>query len=116
MNWEVNLGSLLIVASVIFSAGGFYAVSRWENQRNKEDMKRINAELKEDITDIKADLKKLNEVVVNVALQNQRLDNQGERVNGLEQRFDSRMNALERRWEELRRGEGIITERPRAGA
>jgi len=43
--------------------------------------------MKEDIADIKFDLKALNKVVMDVALQNQRLDNQGERLNVIEKRF-----------------------------
>jgi hypothetical protein len=100
MNWEVNVGSLLIVASIIFSAGGFYAVSRRDEKQNKIDVDRISKDLKDDINDIKSDLKALNKVVMDVALQNQRLDQQEERLNLLDKRFD-----------ELRRGEGLITER-----
>jgi uncharacterized membrane-anchored protein len=55
-----------------------------------------------DINDIKADLKALNNVVIQVATQNQRIDNMGDRVNRLESR-------VEKRWDELRRGEGLIT-------
>lgn len=93
MNWELNLSSLIVAASVIFSAGGFYWVSKGDNKR-----------MKEDIADIKTDLKTLNKVVMDVALQNQRLDNQADRITLLEKRFESR-------WDELRRGEGLIEKR-----
>lgn len=53
---------------------------------------------KSDIVEIKMDLKILNKVITDVALQNQRLDNQGDRLN----RIDIRMD-------ELRHGRGYIT-------
>jgi hypothetical protein len=98
MTWDLNLGSLLIVASVIFSAGGFYYASRGDQRR-----------MKEDIDDIKLDLKALNKVVMDVALQNARIDNLAQAATQREKRNDERFLALERRWEELRRGDGIIT-------
>lgn len=110
MNWELNLGSLLIVASVIFSAGGFYAATRSQVAQAKKD----NDALKEDISDIKTDLKTLNKVVMDVALQNQRLDNQAERITQIEKRSDARLLALETRWDEVRRGEGLIVDRSRS--
>jgi hypothetical protein len=100
MNWEVNLGNLLVVASILFSAGGFYAVSRWDSKQIKIDLNRTNREIKEDITDIKVDLKTLNKVVMDVAVQNQRLDNQAERISLLEKRNDERLTGLERRYDE----------------
>lgn len=100
MNWELNLSSLIVAATVVFSAGGFYYASRGDNKR-----------IKDDITDIKTDLKTLNKVVMDVALQNQRLDNQADRITQVERRSDERLTSLERRWDEVRRGEGLITER-----
>ena len=103
MDWSsINAGVLLTVCSIVFSAGAFYAVSRRDAQTIRSDLQRTNAEMKEDIADIKFDLKALNKVVMDVALQNQRLDNQGERLNVIEKRFEAR-------WDELRRGEGLIT-------
>lgn len=123
MNWEVNVGSLLVVASVIFSAGGFYAVSRRDsrqtkidlensNKQIKTDLEKSNLDLKEDITDIKADLKTLNKVVVDIAVQNKIIDNLAQTVAQSEKRTDERFAGLERRWEEIRRGEGLIEKRP----
>src|SRR5258706_11941241 len=99
---SINAGVLLTVGSIVFSAGAFYAVSRRDAQAIRSDLIRTNAEMKEDIADIKFDLKALNKVVMDVALQNQRLDNQGERLNVIEKRFEAR-------WDELRRGEGVVT-------
>lgn len=105
---NLNLGTLIVALTIVFSAGGFYAVSRVETRRTREDFKTLKTDLGTDISDIKADLKALNKVIIDVALQNQRLDGQGDRMNALERRSDERMSALERRWEELRRGEGMI--------
>ena len=93
MDMTLTLGEIVIAGSVLFSAGGFYYVSRGDNKR-----------MKDDIADIKSDLKTLNKVVMDVALQNQRIDN-------LEHRIDERFAAFEHRWDELRRGEGLIRER-----
>lgn len=89
MDWTVNIGQIGTIGAIIFAAGGFY----YGSQR-----------MKLDITEIKADLKMLNKVVMDVALQNQRIDN-------LEHRIDERFGALEHRWDEVRRGEGLIRER-----
>lgn len=93
----LKAGDLLIAATIIFSAGGFYYVSRSDNRR-----------MREDIIDIKVDMKMLAKVVTEQAVQTQRLDNYGERLNTIEKRTDERLAAAERRWEEVRRGEGMI--------
>src|ERR1700752_4580000 len=111
MNLDFTLGEASIVASILFTAGGYYVASRIQGKQIKIDLDRSNKDLKEDITDIKTDLKTLNKVVIDVALQNQRLDNQAERISILEKRNDERLTGLERRWEEVRRGEGLITEK-----
>ena len=100
MDTTLSLSTLITAATIIFTAGGFYYATRGDNQR-----------MKSDITDIKADLKKLNDVIVNVALQNQRLDNQADRITSIEKRMDERLTAMEHRWDEVRRGEGLIRER-----
>jgi hypothetical protein len=104
----LNIGTLVVALTIVFSAGGFYAVSRVETRRTREDIGNIRTDLSADISDIKADLKALNKVIVDVALQNQRLDNQSDRINSFEKRFDERMGGMDRRWEELRRGEGMV--------
>src|SRR5258708_5044167 len=98
MDWTLNIGSLVVATSVVFSAGGFYYVSRADAKRIRDDLKKVNDDLKEDIVDIKSDLKALNKVVTEVAVQTQRLDNQ-----------DRRLSVMETRWDEVRRGEGLIT-------
>ncbi len=60
--------------------------------------------MRDDITDIKSDLKALNKVIMDVAVQDQRITN-------LEKRTDERLGAVERRWEEVRLGEGMIVSR-----
>lgn len=97
---SINAGVMLTVGSIVFSAGAFYAVSRRDAQATRADMLRMNGEVKDDINDIKSDLKALNKVMMDVAVQNTRLDNQ-----------DKRLTAMETRWDEVRRGEGLITGR-----
>lgn len=116
MDMTLTLGEIVIASTIVFSAGGFYAATREQAKQAKKDKeaqaaqaKKDNDALQGDITDIKADLKTLNKVVMDVALQNQRLDNQAERITQIERRSDERLTSLERRWDEVRRGEGLIT-------
>lgn len=68
---------------------------------------RVEVNLKrqsEDIGDMKADIKNLNQVMTTVALQAQRLDMMTDRINSSDKRYD----VLDRRFDELRRGRGFI--------
>ena len=84
IDWTINLGNMISIGAVLVMVGKFYA-----------DNRRAGA----DISDIKADIKSLNAVVTQVALQNQRLDNQGTQLAQVRQEIS-----------ELRRGEGLITQ------
>ena len=75
--WEISLGTLVTSATVLFTVAGFY----W---RQTLDSK----QLKEDIHDIKADLRVLNKVIVDMAVQTQRLDSLYDKVILFERRFD----------------------------
>lgn len=86
ITWEISLGNLLTSVSILFIGAGFY----WQTLYDSKVFKR-------DILDIKTDLKVLNKLVTDIALQNQRLDNQGERLNNIDRHID-----------EMRRGEGFI--------
>jgi hypothetical protein len=83
---SISLGNLFTIAVVVFSAGGFYVATR----SGMTSMS--NAIL--GLTD---DVKELSKVVTAVAVQNQRIENVGERL-----------NMIERRYDELRHGEGLI--------
>jgi hypothetical protein len=83
---SISLGNLFTIAIVIFSAGGFYVATR----------SGMNS-MAESITLLTIDIKELSKVVTTVAVQNQRIDNFGERL-----------NIIERRYDELRHGEGLI--------
>lgn len=85
-NPEITAGALITIASILFVATGFY----WQTLN---DSRRF----KSDITDIKMDLKTLNKVITDLAIQTTRLDTQGERINRLDARID-----------ELRHGKGFI--------
>ena len=81
-----NVSSLIAICAAFLAVGGFY----W----------RLIYELKhfrEDVIDIKLDLKQLNKVIMDLALQNQRLDNQGTQL--------TRMAA---EIEDLRHGKGFV--------
>lgn len=58
---------------------------------------------------------RIGDLITKVALQQQRLDNQSERQTAHEARTDQRFGLLERRFDELRHGEGYITAKGAAG-
>jgi len=89
-NWEISLGTLISIATLIFVAGGFY----WSTKS-----------LYEQVNDIKEDLKSLNKVVMDVALSNVRADN-------FEKRTDDRFRHIEEDIRELKHGEGFINASP----
>lgn len=70
-NWEVNLGSLISIAMVIFAAGGFVAVTRSLGQ----NLKALTDSFTKQMDEVKDDLKLLNKVVMDQALSTQRQDN-----------------------------------------
>jgi hypothetical protein len=61
--WSVSVGSVLTVLAIIFSGVAFYV-----------KQERDSVQFKEDIHDIKIDLKQLNKIIMDLALQTQRLD------------------------------------------
>lgn len=84
--WTLNVGTVLTILTILFTAIGFY----WKHTFNSE-------QFKIDIGDIKLDLKQLNKVIMDLALQNQRLDTQAEWV-----------ARIGREVEELRHGKGFV--------
>jgi hypothetical protein len=86
MIWEVSLGSIINALSIFFVGAGFY----WKQVYDSRSFKL-------DIAEIKLDLKVLNKVMIDLALQNQRLDNQGERLNSIDRHID-----------EIRHGQGLV--------
>lgn len=79
INWEISLGSLATIATVLLAGTGFYWKQTFYSKKFTED-----------IVEIKADLKILNKVVMDLALQNQR------------------MIMIEKAIDELRHGHGYI--------
>lgn len=86
MIWEISLGSIINALSIIFVGAGFYWKQVYDSKAFKQD-----------IFEIKVDLKALNKIMIDLALQNQRLDNQGERLNVIDRHID-----------ELRHGHGFV--------
>ncbi len=86
LEWNFNLGTII---PLIFAAGIFYAVT-------KADMKT----LKENIIEIKGSLAKQTEIIMQLAVQKERLDNQSKQINQLRDEITL-----------LRRGEGYIQTR-----
>ena len=76
VEWTFNLGTIV---TLIFVAGGFYFVTKAE------------------LAALRADLRKLNDVITDLAVQNNRLDNQ-----------DNQLNQLREEIRLLRRGQGYI--------
>lgn len=85
-NWEINLGTLISFATIVFAAGGFYVFA-----------KNVGAK----VDDIKEDLKALNKVIMDVALSNQRQDN-------FEKRTDDRFKMIMDDVRELKHGKGFV--------
>ena len=75
--WEISLGTIVTTATVLFTVAGFY----WRQTLDSQ-------QIKSDVQEIKGDLKVLNKVVIDMAVQTQRLDNQAERLTLFERRFD----------------------------
>jgi hypothetical protein len=107
IDWNISLGNILTIATMIMGIVLFVL-------RNVGDTRVKEAQavtLREDVILIKADLKSLNKIVTEIAVQNSRLDNQGERMNSYDKRVDSleeRMLFLQRDYNLLRSGRGWI--------
>jgi hypothetical protein len=85
--WEISLGSLLTICTILFAGLGFYFQTLYDSKIFRED-----------ISEIKTDLRVLNKVIADLAVQTNRLDTQSERLNRLDMRLD-----------ELRHGKGFIS-------
>lgn len=77
--WSVSIGTLVTILTILFTAASIY----WKHEYN-------STEFKQDIAEIKTDLKQLNKVIMDLALQSQRIDH------------------LEKQIFELRHGKGLV--------
>jgi uncharacterized protein YneF (UPF0154 family) len=84
IEWSLNIGTVLVI---IFSAGGFYFVTRM-------DMKA----LKDNVIAIKEDLKVLNKAVADIAVQDARISALRSSVELLERRFYDLLQSLNGEW------------------
>ena len=87
IQWEISLGNLLTIGSICVAGIAFYAQALSDSRYFKSD-----------IVEIKSDLKILSKIISDLAVQTNRLDNQGERLNRIDARFD-----------ELRHGKGFVS-------
>jgi len=85
--WSLSIGSVLTILMILASGIAFYT-----------KQERDSIQFKEDIHDIKSDLKQLNAIIINLALQTERLDNQAKRIDRIENHLD-----------EVKHGKGFIT-------
>lgn len=77
VDWTISLGNILTVLSILFFGSGFY----WKQLIDSKIFK-------EDIVEIKSDLKILNKVITDLAIQSSRLDSHVERLNRMDRRMD----------------------------
>jgi len=61
--WTINVGTVLTVLTIVFTGASLY----WKNEYS-------NLRFTSDIVELKTDIKQLNKVIMDLALQTQRLD------------------------------------------
>lgn len=88
VDWTISLGNILQIVSVLGGGLLVLVAIRMDVQN-----------LKSDVTSIKAELKKIAEVMVITARQDERLKSQDERI-----------KSVERGLEDLRHGKGFVME------
>ncbi len=94
LSWEISIGSIMTLATMVFAAGGFYFSTK---NQGKE------------ITEIKNTLIKMEGVVTTVAVQKERIDNQAAIMAENSRATNERMARVERMLDELRHNKGFVT-------
>lgn len=89
VEWNIRIGDVAVIASLVGSCL-FYA---FRSGRFAESLLTMQRE----ISELKEVARSLSVIITNQAVQTVRLDSQGERI-----------NILDKRLEDLRRGEGLI--------
>lgn len=95
-DWGFKFGDLLVVLGLLVTAGSFLFRRGGDLQKLEMAVDRALSE----ITGLKQEMSKMGEILTQVAVQNERMENMGKR-----------MNIIDRRYDELRRGQGWIQER-----
>jgi hypothetical protein len=97
----LNIGTIL---TVLFGLTGFYFITKYDIKFLKDSLIKteinitsLKTELKNDMSDIKDDLKALNKVMIKQAASEERLNSQG-----------NMLATLQRELSDLRRGNGFI--------
>ena len=106
----ISLDSIFKLAEIvsILSGGSFVAFRLGRTSKNVETALAIHAQAfvstRDDVIDLKKDVKELNAVLTSVALQGQRLD-----------MISQQLNTLDKRYDELRHGDGWVNKNNRGG-
>lgn len=93
-NHPITPGEILVCISALCTAAAFLF-------RKGGDIAKLNMAVENALTEIselKKEISKIGQILTQVAVQNERMDNLG-----------SRLNLMDRRYDELRRGQGWIT-------
>lgn len=96
IDWTVNLGNMLVIAGLF----GSLIIYAFRSGRFAQTI----AAMKEDIVEMKEVSKELSRIITSMAVQTSRMDSAAERV-----------NLLDKRIEELRKGNGWVTGHSRSG-
>jgi hypothetical protein len=108
IDWTINLTSIFTIAGFLLTIVGIYFDNkhRWKESDKRWEMS--DRRWEKDIGDIKFDIKTLNQTVTDVALQKQRLDSADARFNEQARRINTVEEKFDKRYDELRRSEGLI--------
>lgn len=93
-NWEFGIGNVFTLISALVIAGAFLF-------RKGGDLQKLNMAVTaalNQIAELKTEVSKIGLILTQVAVQNERMDNLGQRLNMMDKRYD-----------ELRRGDGWVT-------
>lgn len=83
-DWTLNVGHIATLIGVLFVGAGFYYTTKYDNKN-----------LKEDVKDIKSDIRVLNGLVTDMARQVQRQNDYDRRLDQMEHAFDKRLTTAE---------------------
>lgn len=97
IEWTLNVGNMLTLVVLVGTLIGIYSKNegRWKVSELQWNT------VQTDVVDIKNDIKLLNATLIEIALQKKDIES-----------LNTRFNTLDKRFDELRRGEGLIVHQP----